>query len=353
MASEDFYDILGVSKNATKAEIKKAFRAKAKKHHPDKGGDETVFKKINEAYKTLSDDQKRAQYDQFGAAGASFGGGAGGFNGFSGFSGFGGSQAEFGGFEDVFSSFFSGGQSTQSQRSRGSDLEVEVDLKFEESMRGAIKIFSSRNYEPCSACEGKGGSGQKSCDMCHGKGVFVEKMQTPFGIIQNKKTCGKCHGTGKVFENICKKCKGEGRLEKKGTIEVNIPAGVENGTTLRVKGKGDAGKNGAPRGDLFVHVRVQESPIFHRRNFDLISLLEIPVLEALTGTKHPVETFWGKVTLTIPENTREGQMLRIVGKGVKSSGRIGDHLVKIRYKMPKKMSDKLREKLEEAKKLVK
>lgn len=350
MASEDFYDILGVSKNATKTEIKKAFRSKAKKHHPDKGGNEAVFKKINEAYNTLSDDQKRSQYDQFGSAGANFGGGAGG--GFGGFDA-GGMGGGFGGFEDVFSSFFGGSQQTRTQQSRGSDLEVEVDLTFEESMHGVKKSFSSRNYEPCDSCDGKGGSGQKKCDMCHGKGVFVEKIQTPFGIIQNKKTCGKCHGTGKIFENICKKCRGEGRREKKGTIEVNIPAGVENGTTLRVREKGDAGKNGAARGDLFVHVRVRESLTFHRQNLDLISLLELPVLDALTGKEQPIKTFWGKVTITIPENTKEGQMLRISGKGVKSSGRTGDHLVKIRYKMPQKISDKLRAKLEEAKKLVK
>lgn len=351
MASEDFYDILGVSKNATKPEIKKAFRTKAKKHHPDKGGDEAVFKKVNEAYNTLSDDQKRSQYDQFGNAGSNFGGG--GASGFSGFNGGGMGGGGFGGFEDVFSSFFGGGQETKSQRSRGSDLEVEVDLKFEESMHGVTKSFSSRNYEPCETCDGKGGSGQKTCDMCHGKGVFAEKIQTPFGIIQNKKTCGKCHGTGKIFEHVCKKCGGEGRREKKGTIEVNIPAGVENGTTLRVSGKGDAGKNGASRGDLFVHVRVRESLKFHRQHLDLISLLELPILDALTGKELEIETFWGKVTITIPESTKDGQMLRVSGKGVKSSGRVGDHLVKIRYQMPQKISSKLREKLEEAKKMLK
>ncbi len=350
MSSEDYYDVLGVSKNASKAEIKKAFREKAKKHHPDKGGNESIFKKINEANEVLSDDKKRLQYDQFGSAGQNFSGG--GFSDFGGFSGGGG-----GGFEDIFSSFFSGGaggstQQRNTRKTKGSDLEVEVELDFDDAIKGVKKSFSARNYEPCDRCEGKGGSGEKNCEMCHGKGTFAEKIRTPFGIIQNQKICGRCHGTGKTFEKVCKKCGGEGRYEKKGKIEVNIPAGVENGVTLRVRGKGDAGKNGGQRGDLFVHVRVRDSQKFHRQGLDLITILRIPVLEALMGGTFSVETFWGKVELTVPENTRDGQVLRITEKGVKSSGRTGDHLVKIVYEMPKKISAKLREKLEEANKLV-
>lgn len=348
MASEDYYDILGVSKNASKAEIKKAFRAKAKKHHPDKGGDEAIFKKITEANNVLSDDQKRAQYDQFGSADPGFSGGEGG----SGFS-----AAGAGGFEDIFSSFFGGGvgggqQRRGTQKTRGSDLEVEVDLDFDDAVRGIKKTFSARNYEPCEVCDGKGGSNEKDCGMCHGRGTFAEKIRTPFGIVQSQKTCGSCHGTGKAFEEVCKKCAGEGRYEKKGKIEVNIPAGIENGVTLKVRDKGDAGKNGGPRGDLFVHVRVEESRKFQRQGLDLITILKVPVLEALMGGVFSVETFWGKVDLTIPENTRDGQVLRITGKGIKSSGRTGDHLVKLIYEMPRKISAKLKEKLEEASKLV-
>ncbi len=346
----DYYDILGVKKDATKAEIKKAYRAKAKQYHPDKGGDEAKFKEINNAYETLSDDQKRAQYDQFGSAGPNMGGFGGGFSGQAG-GGF--SAQDFGGFEDVFSSFFggqhSGGQRQSQQNTRGSDLEVEVNLPFDEAVKGVTKTFTARRYESCDSCDGKGGSGQKKCNMCDGKGSMTQQFQTPFGTVQQNRTCSQCHGTGKVFENICKKCTGEGRIEKKSKIEVKIPAGIEHGTTLRVQGKGDAGKNGGRNGDLFVHVGVMPSPKFARRGLDLLSTLEIPVFDAILGGKFPVETFWGTVDLKVPENTRDGQVLRIKGKGIKSSGRVGDHLVKVKYIMPKKITSKIRAALESIK----
>ncbi len=340
----DYYAILGVKKGASKAEIKKAFRTKAKQHHPDKGGDEAKFKEINNAYEVLGDDQKRAHYDQFGSAGPQAGFGGGGFGG-----GFGGAQGgfsaqDFGGFEDVFSNFFGGGQSRQKQSaSRGSDLEVEIHLTFEEAVKGTTKTFSSRNYEPCDKCDAQGGSGKKKCDMCHGKGSMAQKFQTPFGTVQQNVACSQCHGTGQAFEKICRKCTGEGRVEKKTKIEVKIPAGIEHGTTLRVRGKGDAGKNGASRGDLFVHVGVSDSSEFDRRGLDLFTVLKISVFEAILGGTFSVKTFWGPVDLNVPENTRDGQMLRIKGKGVQSSGRVGDHIVKIEYLMPKKITDKMRE----------
>ncbi len=345
----NYYDILGVSKTATKAEIKKAFREKAKKHHPDKGGDEKKFKEINNAYETLRDDNKRSQYDQFGASGPNMGG----FGGAGGFSQGGFSASDFGGFEDIFSNFF-GGQSggsarRQTQKSRGADLEVEVNLTFDEAVTGVKKTFKARNYEPCESCDAKGGSGEKKCDMCDGRGAMVQNIQTPFGNIQQKRTCSKCHGTGKVFENICKKCTGEGRIEKKTKIEVAIPAGVEHGTTLRVRGKGDAGKNGGERGDLFVHVGVRDSAKFDRQGLDLLSELEISIFDAILGGNFEVETFWGKVELNIPERTKDGQILRIKGKGIQSSGRVGNHLVKIVHRMPKKITSKMREVLEEIK----
>lgn len=345
----DYYDILGVKKGATKAEIKKAYRAKAKQYHPDKGGDEAKFKEINNAYDTLGNDQKRSQYDQFGSAGPNMGGG-----GFGGQQGGGFSAQDFGGFEDVFANFFGGqpggGRQRQSQQNtRGSDLEVEVTLTFDESVKGTTKSFTARNYEPCEPCDSKGGDGEKTCDMCHGKGSMAQQFQTPFGTVEQNRTCSRCHGTGKVFENICKKCTGEGRVEKKTKIDVKIPAGIEHGTTLRVRGKGDAGKNGGTRGDLFVHVGVSASTKFDRRGLDLLSILKISIFDAILGGSFPVETFWGKVDLKVPENTRDGQVLRIKGKGIKSSGRVGDHLVKVEYVMPKKISSKMREVLEEVK----
>jgi molecular chaperone DnaJ len=345
--SQDYYQILGVSKQASKADIKKAFRAKAREHHPDKGGDAEKFKTINQAYEVLSDDQKRAQYDQFGAAGAGNFGGAGGFGGFGESGGF--SAQDFGGFEDLFSNFFGGGarhQSSGNNSTAGSDLEVEALLTFEESIRGVKKGFKSRHYESCEDCDARGGSGQKNCETCQGHGFFAQQIQTPFGTVQQKRTCSRCHGTGKVFESICQTCTGEGRVEKKSTITVDIPAGIENGTTLRVRGQGDAGKNRGPRGDLYVHVQVQESKKFQRRGSDLISTLKISVFEAILGGDFEVETFWGPVNLKVPENTRDGQMLRIRGKGIQGKNIAGDHLVEIEYLMPKKITKEMREMME-------
>ncbi len=348
--SKDYYEVLGLSKGASKDEIKKAYRDQAKKHHPDRGGDEKEFKKIQEAYEVLSDDQKRSQYDQFGSAGPQFSG-ANGFGG--GFSGF--SQADFGGFEDIFSSFFGGGMAGQARgrsqsKQRGSDLEVEVELDFDESMRGVQKTFSTKLYVECEACEGKGGKGEKNCGTCAGKGSVSQRFQTPFGAVAQQTVCPTCHGIGKEFETPCAKCGSEGRVEKKEKIEVDIPAGIVHGETLQLAGKGEVGRRGGSRGDLFVHVSVRPSAKFERRGVDLISQLEISVFDAIVGGAFEVETFWGKVDLKVPENTCDRQFLRIRGKGVKRGNQVGDHMVKIVYRMPKKVSKKLRELLEEAKK---
>lgn len=348
----DYYDLLGVKKGASKSELKKAYRAKAKEHHPDKGGDEKKFKEINNAYETLSDDGKRANYDQFGEAGANMGGGAGGFGGFSGQGG-GFSSQDFGGFEDVFSSFFGGGGGgfgggqQRQQRTRGSDLEVEVELDFSEAIKGTKKSFSASRYEDCDACDAKGGTGSKTCGTCQGTGSVNQQFQTPLGTVQQRTACPTCKGEGKTFEEVCSKCSGEGRVEKKTNIEVEIPAGVDHGTTLRLRGKGDAGRRGSEAGDLYVHVRVRGSKDFDRRGLDLVNVLKVSVFEAVIGGTFEVKTFWGKVDLDVPENTRDGQVLRIKGKGVKSSGRVGDHLVKIEYVMPKKITDKMRKALED------
>ena len=234
--SDNPYKILGVDKSASQADIKKAYRAKAKQHHPDKGGDEAEFKKINQAYETLGNEQKRAQYDQFGSASqqGGFGGGQGG--GFGGFS-----AQDFGGFEDVFSSFFGGGggQSRNPRApQRGSDLEVEADITFAESVTGTTKKFSARRYKACEACDKKGGTGEKTCPTCGGSGQVTQTFQTPFGNVQQKATCGTCHGSGKTFENLCKVCHGETRYEDKTTIEVKIPAGIKSGQTLRMRQDG-------------------------------------------------------------------------------------------------------------------
>lgn len=288
--SKNYYETLGIKKDASKAEIKKAFRDAAKKHHPDKGGDAEKFKQINEAYETLSDDRKKAQYDQFGSAGQNFGGGgAGGFGGFDfgGFQGGGAHHVNFEDISDIFGSFFGSGfgnaQNFRNRPRKGSDLEVDLQLTFEESMNGVTKKFKSQYSE-------------------------------------NK------------------------------NIEVKIPAGIGHRDTMRMRGRGEPGHNGGPAGDLYVHIHVKPSKKFERRGVDLISILEISVFEALLGGQYDIETFWGKMELTVPELTKDNQILRITGKGVKKGDHQGDHLVQVQYKMPKKVSKKLKELLEKAQK---
>ena len=356
--SKDYYKILGVDRKATKSEIKKAFRDMAKKYHPDKGGDEKKFKEINQAYEVLSDDKKRAQYEQFGTTGSGFGSG-GNTSGFGGFdfnnfaSGF-TSSGSGGGFEDIFSSFFGGGGTNRrstSTKTRGADLEVDVELDFDEAVKGVRKTFVSKNYEPCQACGSQGGEGLKTCDQCQGTGTIAQRFQTPFGTVTQNTICPKCKGEGKNFEKVCKKCHGEGRVEQRTKIEVNIPSGVDNEETLRVSGKGEAGRKGGSRGDLYIHIHVRPSNKFHRRGLDLISELNLSVFDALLGGTFQVETFWGRVDLKIPENTKNGQKYLIRGKGGVKGTRLGDHIVKVKYEMPKRISKKLRELLEEAKKV--
>jgi len=337
---EDYYKILGVDKKASKAEIKKAYRNLAKKYHPDKGGDAEKFKKINAAYEVLSDDEKRAQYDQFGSAGPNMGGFGGGFQG---------GNVNMDGFEDIFSSFFGGGAGRQRTRrnTRGADLEVELKIPFEDAMKGVVKKFKSNHYKKCEKCDGVGGKGEKTCEQCHGKGSIAQQLRTPFGIIQQQTTCPSCDGTGKNFAEKCSKCYGEGRYKSSETIKVEIPAGVQDGETLRVRGQGEAGLRGGQTGDLFVHVRVEPSLKFKREGLDIHSVLEIPIFKALLGGKFIVDTFWGKVELKIPELTRDGEKFRIKGKGVKRGSQQGDHIVEIKYKMPRKLTSSMREKLEE------
>ena len=349
--SEDYYQVLGVSKNATKSEIKKAFREKSKQHHPDKGGDEATFKKVSSAYEVLSDDQKKAQYDQFGSAGPQMGGGGGFPGGFS--------STGFEDLGDVFSSFFGGGgggmHSSRARRrnsaQRGADLEVSVVLKFEEMMKGMKKTFGSKNLETCKKCKGDGGFDKETCISCKGSGTVTQQFQTPFGAVSQQITCSSCRGEGSSFKQRCSECQGEGRIAQKKEIEVNIPAGVENGTTLRLSGKGEAGVRGGPHGNLFVHIQVQSSKDFERHGNDIISELNISVFDALLGGTFEVKTFWGTVDLKIPENTKDGQVFRIKDKGVHKHGHKGSHMVHVIYEMPKKISSKLRKALEEAKSL--
>jgi molecular chaperone DnaJ len=339
----DPYKVLGVDKSASQADIKKAFRSAAKTHHPDKGGDAEEFKKINEAYEVLGDEQKRTQYDQFGSTGSSGGFGGGGFNA-SNFD-FGG-----GGMEDIFSSFFGGGASRGGRtNTRGADLEVEIVLDFEDAMKGVTKKFSSTQFIYCESCDGKGGSGQKTCSTCSGNGRMSKQVRTPFGIVQQQVTCSDCEGTGKSFDSKCSECAGEGRIRKSKKITIKVPAGVQTGETLRVRGEGEAGRRGGTAGDLFVHIQVRASRKFERHGMDIVSELKLSPWEAMLGGKFKVETFWGEVMLEVLECTKDGTLMKIRGKGVNRGGRHGDHLVRIIYNMPKKLSKKEREALENLK----
>ena len=345
--AKDLYSVLGVDKSASQADIKKAYRDAAKKHHPDKGGDAEEFKKINEAYEVLGNDKKRSNYDQFGStdgAGSGFGGyGGGGFDA-SGFD-FGGDMG------DLFSSFFGGGGggATRSATSRGSDLEVEVILDLEDALKGITKKFSSTQFIKCEKCNGEGGAGQKTCSTCSGRGIVSQQVRTPFGVVQNQATCPDCEGSGKKFDSECSDCHGEGRVRKSKKITINIPEGVQNGETLRVRGEGEAGRRGGSAGDLFVHVRVRESRKWDRHGMDLITELNISPWEAMLGGSFEIETFWGRVEMDVLECTKDGTLMKLRGKGVKRGSRQGDHLVRIIYDMPKKLSKKEREVLEDLK----
>jgi molecular chaperone DnaJ len=352
MSDKDLYGVLGVSKNASDDEIKKAYRKLSKKHHPDLNkGDkdsEKKFKEINTAYEVLSDKQKRMQYDQFGgipgAGGGGFGTGAGfqgaGFD-FSGFSG---------GFADVFETFFGagGGQGAQARhakQSRGPDIEITLQLTFEEAAFGCSKEISISHFKECDHCKGSGaepGAKVVSCSECHGTGEITTVQNTFIGQMRSSKICPKCSGRGKVPEKKCSTCHGEGRIKTSSKITVNVPAGVDNGTTLRLTGKGNAGSFGRESGDLYVHIISSPSNKFERHGNDIKTSLAIHVSQAILGDEIEIDTIHGKVTLKIPTGTSSGTTLRLKGYGVQriNSSQKGDHLIKINVDIPKKVSQK-------------
>ncbi len=346
--SESYYDILGVSKSADASQIKKAFRSKAKQHHPDRGGDEAKFKKVNQAYEVLSNPQKKAQYDQFGSVG---GGGAGGFGGGGGFGGFDASGINV---EDIFSSFFGGGfggggggqRRSQGGQTKGADLETHLEVSFSDALHGTTSTFSAQTLVGCAQCEAKGGTDPTPCPECDGRGVVRQQLRTPFGVVSQQTPCQSCRGEGTKFKDTCSQCQGEGHHRDKVKYEIKIPQGVEDGETLRLRGRGEAGRRGGQAGDLYVHVRVKPSHEFERHGLDLHSTVSISVPEALLGTDHPLTTFWGEVNLTVPELTPDGSRLRVRGQGVKRDGRQGDHLVTVSYALPKTLSQKAKDTLQ-------
>ncbi len=363
--AKDYYDILGVPRGASEDEIKKAYRKLAHKHHPDKsGGDEAKFKEASSAYSVLSDKDKRKQYDQFGqtfdGAGAGGGQGFGGFD-FSGFSGR-GNQAGFdfggGGFEDIFSEMFGGGgrSSARSRAQAGNDIQVDVEITFDEMAKGVKKDIRLQKLSQCATCKGSGGepgASEETCKTCHGQGQIQRTVKSFLGVFSQAEICPSCHGKGKTFSKQCHGCRGDGRVRSEQTISVDIPAGIASGQAISLAGQGEAGESGARAGDLYVVVRVKPHRFFDRKGDDVYSSAEISFAQAALGDKIIIETLEGDVTMKIPAGTQSGEIFRIRDKGIphlQKYGR-GDHMVKVIVDIPKKLSKEQKKLIEALQKL--
>ena len=350
--TRDYYDILGVKKDASADEVKKAFRRAAVEHHPDRGGDEAKFKELNEAYEVLKDTDKRKRYDQFGHAGV---GGASGGNPFGG--GFGGAQGQninfdFGdlGLGDIFSSFFGGGQQQQQRQVRGRDVEAGIEISFEQAVFGTEVDLTLNLEDTCEHCKGKTvepGYELKTCDQCKGSGQVVTMTRTVFGNIQQASICPKCHGGGKVPEKVCSVCRGKGTQSKKQTIQLKIPAGIDDGATIRLREHGEAIANG-PKGDLYVNIRVKPHKQFTREGDLILSEEHVGMIEAALGTEIDVDTVDGPVRMKVPAGTQSGSDFKLSNHGVphlRGSSR-GAQIVTIIVDTPTKLSKQQRELLE-------
>ncbi|BED91538.1 MAG: molecular chaperone DnaJ [Candidatus Improbicoccus pseudotrichonymphae] len=351
----DYYNVLGVDKNASEDEIKKSYRKLAKQYHPDLNKNnpqaEVKFKEVNEAYEVLSDQNKRARYDQFGHAGTdpNFGGGGSYGGGFSGNP----FEQEFD-LGDIFGSFFGGFGSSSSSRysraQRGSDFESNIVLTFEESANGCTKNISYQRISSCDKCQGTGaesGTSRTKCPNCHGSGQIVINQRTPFGMIQTSRTCERCSGSGTVIEHVCKFCSGQGRMRKSESAEIEIPSGIADGQILNLRGKGNAGIGGGPDGDLKILVTVRPHPIFERKNDDIWCELPITFIQAALGDSVVIPTLDGKVECKINEGTQAGDVLKLKNKGMRHiNGRgKGDQFIKINIEIPKNLNNEQKEAL--------
>ncbi|TYQ12910.1 UNVERIFIED_CONTAM: molecular chaperone DnaJ [Acetivibrio alkalicellulosi] len=355
----DYYEILGIDKNASDGDIKKAYRKLAKQYHPDMNpGDKTAeakFKEAAEAYEVLSDSQKRAQYDQFGHAATDPNGFGGGFSG-----GFG--DFDFGGFGDIFETFFGGsGMGGRSRTKRGpqkgADLQFSMELSFEESAFGVEKEISINRMHLCPKCDGSGakqGSKPTTCQHCDGTGQVQYKQRTPFGQFVNIKTCDVCHGEGKIITNPCEDCNGRGRVRKPVRIKINVPAGIADGQTIPIRGEGEPGSKGGPSGDIYITIRVKPHAIFQRQGNNVFCEIPITFTQAALGSEFEVPTLDGKVKYNIPEGTQTGTQFRLKGKGIpflRGGGR-GDQYVTVNVEVPRKLNDKQKEVLREFAELI-
>ncbi|HTB49283.1 MAG TPA: molecular chaperone DnaJ [Verrucomicrobiae bacterium] len=352
MAKRDYYEVLGVGKSASADEIKKAFRRAAVEHHPDRGGDEAKFKELNEAYEVLKDTDKRKRYDQFGHAGV--GGAAGGGNPFGG--GFGGQgqniNFDFGdlGLGDIFNSFFGGGQQQgRAQQARGRDVEAGVEISFEQAVFGTEVDLTLNLDDTCEHCKGttvEPGHELKTCDQCKGSGQVVTVARTIFGNIQQAALCPKCHGRGKIPEKVCSVCRGKGTQTKKQAIQLKIPAGIDDGATIRLREHGEAIANG-PKGDLYVNIRVKPDKKFTREGDLILSEEHVGMVEAALGTEIEVETVDGPVRMKVPVGTQSGSDFKLSNHGVphlRGNSR-GAHIITITVDTPTKLSKRQQEQL--------
>ena len=355
----DYYEVLGLQKGASEADIKKAFKTMARKYHPDlHPGDkeaEEKFKEINEAYSVLNDPEKKARYDQFGHAGVDPNYGAGGEGGFGGFSGGFGDVGDI--FDSIFGGFggFGGGRSTAASANaprRGGDINTSITIDFMEACQGVRKKIRINHFEQCPTCHGSGKDAntvETTCTACNGTGSVKINQRTPFGVISSQKVCSKCGGRGKIVTNPCKTCNGGGRVRKQKELEINIPAGIDNDQVLRVGGQGDVGLNGGPTGDLNVAISVRTHDLFNRRGHDIYCEIPITYAQAVLGAEITVPTIDGKVAYTIAEGTQTGTTFRLRGKGVKYINRDahGDQYVTVNVEVPKKLTKKQKDLLKD------
>jgi len=348
---KDYYKILGVSRSASKDEIKKAYRKLAHKHHPDKeGGDEAKFKEINEAYQVLSDENKRSQYDRYGQ---NFDQG----NSFSGFDGFQNVEFDFGDIGDIFGEAFgfSSPKKTKDIR-KGKNIEIDVEMSLEDVLNPQKKTINLRKFISCSRCQGIGaepGTARNECFPCRGTGKVQEIKRTILGSYTKVTTCPECDGNGQKPENPCNVCKGEGRVKGEEKIEVEIPAGVDTNQVLKVSGKGDAGKKGGNPGDLYIRILIKKHSIFERKGDDLLMILPIKITDAILGSGMDIKTLDGKeLFLKIPQGTESGKIIKISGKGIPhfSGFRKGDLYIKLIVNVPKTLTKGQKRLLEELRK---
>lgn len=346
--SKEYYKVLGLEKGASEAEIKKAFKKLALKYHPDRNADdkeaEEKFKEINEAYQVLSDPEKKARYDQFGTAD---------FNGYGG-GGFGGGGFDFSDlgdiFGDIFGGFGGGGRRNPNAPRKGADIETTINLSFEDAVFGVEKEISITKNEKCDICNGSGakpGTSPKTCDKCKGSGRITMSRNTAFGAFSTQTTCDKCGGNGTIIEEPCKTCHGTGKIRDKKNIKLKVPAGVDTGNVIPLRGHGQPGANGGPAGDLYVNIRVAPHKDFVRKGYDIHIEENISFPKAVLGVELKVPTVDGEVSYKVPAGTQSGTVFRLKGKGVprvNSYGR-GDQYVKVIVDVPKKINDKQKEAL--------